>query len=265
MKKIIEVSNVTKSFGDLKALNNVSFDIYSNQVNTIIGKNGAGKTTLLKIMLSLLDSDSGKVTFFENINLKEVSYLSEERGLYINKTGYDNLKYFCYISNITSKVEIEKNIKEVSDLLNLEDILHRKVKTLSKGNAQKIQLATAFVTNSKVIILDEPFSGLDIIKQQEMSSMIQKMSQKRTIIVCTHSIDFIENFAQNVLLIKDGKNVFAGDIKNLVSSEKFIFVNDEKVVDQDLKTLIDQNVEFEFRHEHVKNKVIELIGGSHDK
>lgn len=264
MKKIIEVKNISKSFKDMNALTNVSFDVYSNEVNTIIGKNGAGKTTLLKIILSLLKPDGGDVTFNENIELKDVSYLSEERGLYTNKTGYENLEYFCYISNITSKKQIKENIDKVVKLLGIESIINKKIKLLSKGNAQKIQLATAFVANSKIIILDEPFSGLDIIKQQELSNIIKSMAEETTILVCTHSIDFIENFSQNVLLLKNGETTYAGDIKNLVPDEKFIFINDEKVTDKSLEELISSDIEFEYRREHTKQAVIDLIGGSDD-
>lgn len=109
----MKLKNIGKSFKDLQALNNVSFDVYSNEVNTIIGKNGAGKTTLIKIILSLLSSDSGNVVFNEDIKLKDVSYLSEERGLYTNKTGLENLEYFCYISDITSKKQLKKILKKL--------------------------------------------------------------------------------------------------------------------------------------------------------
>ena len=213
------VENLFKSYGDIKAVRNVSFIIESGKTIGLLGRNGAGKSTLIKCIIGILSPDSGKVLFdgkqLSDSNAK-IGYLPEERGLYLNATVFDQLSYFAELNGVNKNV----TKKEIERLLNSFEIIeykHRKIKTLSKGNKQKVQLIAAIIHNPDILILDEPFSGLDPINGAIFKRILNELRlQGKAIILSSHRMEDIEELCDSVLMINEGVPVINDNIDTVL-------------------------------------------------
>jgi len=206
---MIKIENISKTYGSKQVLQNISFNVQKGEPFSIIGRNGAGKSTTIKIMLGLLSPDSGKVVVDKDIT---VGYLPEDRGLYTESTVYEHMKLFGKLSNIKGlPYEITKTMARF-ELTNYKNI---KVKQLSKGNAQKLQLALTFLGQPTLVILDEPLSGLDPINKNLLKRIIHEEKDNSYIILSSHQMEFVEEICTEAMFIKDGKMIEAGSIAGL--------------------------------------------------
>ena len=216
---IIEISNLSKYFGSTLALDDINLCIEKGTVLGLLGPNGAGKTTLLRILNGIMIKDNGSVLIDgENSNLstaKKIGYMPEERGLYDNMTVENQIMYFGQLKG-ASKENIRAIMEEYLNLFNLKGANNRKVKELSKGNQQKIQIISTLVHNPEIVILDEPFSGFDPINGAILQQLIEKLKSKgTTIIISSHNMHAVEEMCDSIALINRGKLILQGDIADI--------------------------------------------------
>ena len=217
---MIKIKNITKTFGKIIALNNISLEIKDNQILGLLGPNGAGKTTLMRIINGFLRQDSGEV-FIDGVDTnkdemieikKSIGYLPENNPLYEDMNVYE---YLEFISNSRKVENFRKRIKEVIKICKLQDVVARNISELSKGFRQRVGFAAAIIHNPKILILDEPTSGLDPNQAQEVRNLISEFKKDKTIILSTHILSEVEEVADYVVIIHKGKIVAEGNIADL--------------------------------------------------
>lgn len=229
------VKNVNKSFGDRKVVDNLSFELSKPGVFGLLGTNGAGKTTTIRMILGIIKKDSGDITW----NNKEVTrknvnfgYLPEERGLYPKSKIYDQLMYFANLKGM-NKVDADKAIKYWLEKLKVSEYINYTAEKLSKGNQQKIQFITSVLHNPDLIVLDEPFSGLDPVNTEILSNVMKELIKEgKYIIMSSHQMNSIEEFCTDLVILNRGKTVLKGnlkEIKNSYKSSKILLETDDDV------------------------------------
>lgn len=236
----IDVKNISKTFGNNKALDDVSFTIEEGKAFGILGRNGAGKTTFIRVLLGIIEADGGEILIdgknIRNSKLK-FGYLPEERGLYLKYKVCEQLSYFAELNGINKK-EAKELIKKQLKIFKIEEYYNKKIEELSKGNKQKIQLIAAIVHNPDIIVLDEPFSGLDPVNVELFKEVLQNLlKEKKTIIFSSHQMNNVEEFCDYVLLLKKGIIKLQGrieDIKDYYSRNR-IEVISNKAIDKILE------------------------------
>lgn len=210
---MLKVINLYKEFENTIAIDNLSFEIPEGEIFGLLGPNGAGKTTTIRCLLGILKPERGEIFFNgkQNHNLKDIiGYLPEERGLYTKSKVIDVLQYLGELKG-KPKNFIRNRIKYYLEKLQIENFVNRKINELSKGNQQKIQLISALISDPKILILDEPFSGLDPINQELAKDLISEfLSEGKIIILSTHQMDLAEKLCNRILLINKGKTVLYG-------------------------------------------------------
>lgn len=223
---ILQLNNVSKAYGKLKALDNVSLSIEKGSVYGLLGPNGAGKTTLLRIINSILSHDSGTIVIDgQEAALGKTShllgYMPEERGLYPKMRVEEQIMFFGRLKG-ADKETLKANMKEYMDIFHISDSdLRRKVEELSKGNQQKVQIISTIVHQPKLIILDEPFSGFDPINGQLLIDLIDRLRQNdSTIILSSHNMSAIEDMATHIGLVNHGKILLDGELNEIKESHK---------------------------------------------
>lgn len=221
-EKILDVKNLTKSFDTKKVLGDLSFEVKKGEVFGLLGPNGAGKTTIIRIILDIIRADHGEIKIFGekfDENLKEkIGYLPEERGLYQKITVLECLKYFAELKNVKKS---EDKIDFWLDKVGLRDYKKKKIEGLSKGMQQKIQLVAAFIHSPELLILDEPFSGLDPINTKMVKDILLDLKREgKTIILSTHQMDQVERTCDRILMINRGKRVLYGSLDEIKSNYK---------------------------------------------
>lgn len=216
---MLEVKNLTKRFGEMTAVDNVHFTIPKGKILGLIGQNGAGKTTTFRLILNLLHPDQGEV-LWENETLRksvynQVGYLPEERGLYPKISIEKQLLYFGQLRG-KKKSEIAPHIDEWMDRFQVKGKKTDKVKTLSKGNQQKVQLISTLIHDPKLIILDEPFSGLDPVNADLLEEGIMEAKDRgASIIFSSHNMNNVEELCDRLVMLKDGKMVLNGKVQEI--------------------------------------------------
>ena len=218
---ILSVNNVTKSFGEKQVLKGISFSAEGGKAVGILGRNGAGKTTLIRIIMDVFGADNGFV-FLENKPIREqsvkIGYLPEERGLYPKQKIMEQLIYFAALQGIDKKTAI-RNADTLFKKLNIEEYKNRRLDTLSKGNQQKIQLIATLITDPDIIILDEPFSGLDPVNASLLKDLVKDLIEKgKLVLFSSHQMNYIEDFCNEILILNGGKIVLSGAIKDIKRS-----------------------------------------------
>lgn len=217
----LKVLNVNKNFMDKKAVDNISFTIDSPGVFGLLGTNGAGKTTTIRMLLGIIKKDSGEITWNgKEVTRKNVNfgYLPEERGIYPKSKIQDQLVYFGELKGMTKDVA-EKAVAYWAKRLELEEYLNLPAEKLSKGNQQKVQFITAVMHDPELIILDEPFSGLDPINTQLLRDVILELVEKgKYIVMSSHQMTAIEEFCREVIIVNRGKTVLKGNLKEIKES-----------------------------------------------
>lgn len=238
----LEIKNLRKTFDDGKiiALDNLSIDIPTGTSFGLLGRNGAGKTTIIRILLQIYTKDSGSVLYNgKNIFTEDIKigYLPEERGLYLKNTVKEQLVYFGKLKGLNKK-QCEESIKWWLNRLGILEYYTRKVEELSKGNKQKVQLISALLHNPEIVILDEPFSGLDPVNVELFKSVFKELLEKKiSVIFSSHRIDDVEEFCDNVVLLNKGKIVECGKIKDIKSKfgKKLLTIETDKNIDKILR------------------------------
>lgn len=219
----LTIKNVNKSYGDKKVVDNISLEINKPGVYGLLGTNGAGKTTTIRMLLGILKKDSGKI----NWNGKEVKrkhvnfgYLPEERGVYPKVNVYTQLMYFAKLKGMKEE-KADEAIKYWMKRLEVEEYMNMTAEKLSKGNQQKIQFITAVVHDPELIVLDEPFSGLDPVNTEIIRNVILELIKKgKYIIMSAHQMSVVEEFCSDVLILNKGKTVLQGNLKQIKDSYK---------------------------------------------
>ena len=219
----LEVKNVNKTYGEKTVVDNISFNMQKPGVFGLLGTNGAGKTTTIRMILGIIKKDSGKITWNEKqVDRKYVNfgYLPEERGIYPKTKVYDQLMYFAKLKGM-SKLEADKSIKYWLERLELEEYTNMPAEKLSKGNQQKVQFITAVMHEPELIVLDEPFSGLDPINTELLKDiMIELINKNKYIIMSSHQMSSIEEFCTDLVILDRGKTVVKGNLNKIKNSYK---------------------------------------------
>ena len=219
----LEVKNVTKIYGEKTVVDSISFNMQKPGVFGLLGTNGAGKTTTIRMILEIIKKDSGKITWNEKqVERKYVNfgYLPEERGIYPKTKIYDQLMYFAKLKGM-NKQEADQTIKYWLKRLELEEYTYMLAEKLSKGNQQKVQFITAVMHNPELIILDEPFSGLDPVNTEILKGvMIELINKGKYIIMSSHQMSTIEEFCTDLIILNKGKAVLQGNLNNIKNTYK---------------------------------------------
>lgn len=217
----LELKNVSKTFVGKKAVDNVSLTLDKPGVFGLLGTNGAGKTTTIRMLLGIIKKDSGEITWNgKAVERKTVNfgYLPEERGVYPKVKIYNQLMYFAELKGM-KKMDAEKEIKKWAKTLKVEEYLDMPAEKLSKGNQQKIQFMTAVIHNPELVVLDEPFSGLDPVNTEILKNIIiDLVSEGKYIIMSAHQMATIEEFCSDILILNKGKTVLQGNLKEIKES-----------------------------------------------
>jgi ABC-2 type transport system ATP-binding protein len=211
---VLTFDRVTKRFGDFLAVNELSFSVPDGRIFGFLGPNGAGKTTSLRMVLDILRPNSGAITLLGRPpgreSLSEVGFLPEERGLYRRMTALDTVVYFGRLKGMKSAAA-RRAASHLLDRFGLGQAAGLRVEALSKGMAQKVQLATALVNAPKLVLLDEPFSGLDPVNQGVLEDIVQELARNgSTIVFSTHVMQHAERLCDRLLLIGHGRKLFEG-------------------------------------------------------
>jgi ABC-2 type transport system ATP-binding protein len=215
----LEIHGLTKSFGDIKAVSNASFDIPEGSIFGLIGRNGAGKTTIMRMMMNVYLPDSGEILIrgkkagqeFRN----SVGYLPEERGLYKKMKVLETILFFAELKGKKGRA-VSDRAKDYLERFDLMDRVNSKVVELSKGNQQKIQFITTILHDPEFIILDEPFSGMDPININILKEMIlEKKREGKIIIFSTHLMDFAERMCDHIAMINYGKIILNDSLNSI--------------------------------------------------
>lgn len=219
---MLKVENLVKTFGDYKAVDQLSFEIPNGKILGLIGQNGAGKTTTFRLILDFLTPDSGKVLWnghkLDGNDYNDIGYLPEERGLYPKISIQDQLIYFAELRGKTKK-EIEPKIDEWMEKFKVKGKKTDKVKSLSKGNQQKVQLIATLIHEPKLVILDEPFSGLDPVNAELLKDGILDLKEKGScVIFSSHNMDNVEKICDHLVMLKSGEMVLDGKVHDIRES-----------------------------------------------
>ncbi len=219
---MLEVRDLSKSFGSLKAVDDVNFTIGQGQIMGLIGQNGSGKTTTFRIILKLLTQNSGTVRWkgkpFSKEFFNHVGYLPEERGLNQKMTVEHQILYFAQLRG-KKKAEIEPLIDDWLDEFKVIGARKDKIKSLSKGNQQKVQLICTLIHEPDLIILDEPFSGLDPVNAELLEAGIRRAKERgASIIFSSHNMNNVEELCDNMVMLKNGRQVLYGTIHEIRES-----------------------------------------------
>ena len=212
------LKNVSKTFAGKKVVDKISLELTKPSVYGLLGTNGAGKTTTIRMILGILKKDSGEITWNgQAVDRKSVNfgYLPEERGVYPKIKIYDQLMYFAELKGM-DKVTADKSIRKWAKVLKVEEYLEMTAEKLSKGNQQKIQFMTAIIHNPDLVVLDEPFSGLDPVNTEILKNIIIDLVRHgKYIIMSAHQMSTIEEFCTDILILNRGKTVLQGNLKDI--------------------------------------------------
>lgn len=212
------LKNVSKTFVGKRAVDNISFELNKPGVFGLLGTNGAGKTTTIRMLLGIIKKDSGEITWNGKVvDRKSVNfgYLPEERGVYPKTKIYNQLMYFAELKGM-KKEEADEAIKNWAKKLKVEEYLDKPAEKLSKGNQQKIQFMTAVIHNPELLVLDEPFSGLDPVNTELLKNIIINLVKEgKYIIMSAHQMSTIEEFCSDILILNKGKTVIKGNLKEI--------------------------------------------------
>ena len=257
----LKVENVSKHFGSKLAVDNISFEINEPGVFGLLGTNGAGKSTTIRMILGIVKKDSGNITWNgkpverKNINF---GYLPEERGIYPKTKIYEQLLFFSELKGM-KKEDATKEIDYWMGRLKVDEYKNMTAEKLSKGNQQKIQFIISILHNPELIVLDEPFSGLDPVNTEMLKEVILELVEKgKYIVMSSHQMTSIEEFCKDIVIINKGKTVLKGNLQEIKNSYKAnrLEIDTEKDISkeiekQNMKLIkqVDRNYEIEIKDE----------------
>ena len=244
----LKLENVSKKFVGKQAVDNISFEVDKPGVFGLLGTNGAGKTTTIRMLLGIIKKDTGEITWNgKKVERKSVNfgYLPEERGVYPKTKIYDQLMYFAKLKGMSQK-KADEAIKKWAKVLKVEEYIPMPAEKLSKGNQQKIQFMTAIIHDPELIVLDEPFSGLDPVNSEILKNVIiDLVKMGKYIIMSSHQMASIEEFCTDILILNKGKTVLKGNLKEIKEGYKAnrLELSTNKNIDEYIKEF---NMEIEF-------------------
>lgn len=270
---MLSVKNVSKNYGNLKAVDNLSFEVKDGEIFGLLGENGAGKTTTFRMIMGLLTPDSGSILLDNQIidyNLTDkIGFVTEERSLLTKMTVKEQIMYYGSLKGMIEE-EILKKLDYYLEKFEIVDYKNKKIKELSKGNQQKVQFISAVINAPKLLILDEPFTGLDPINVKLLKDAIYELKDKGcSIIFSSHQMEYIEEFCEKLVILVKGKTILEGylkDIKKSYGIRKIII----KCKDMDISKLAkikgiekiiekDDHIELMIENEKVISKVFDFI------
>lgn len=221
---MLKVENVTKYYGDLKAVDNLSFEVEDGCIFGLLGLNGAGKTTTFRMIMGLIDDYTGNITLdgkkIDYSMTDKIGFLTEERSLLTKMTVIEQVKFYAILKNMKEE-DIVKKLDYYLDKFGISEYKYKKIKELSKGNQQKIQFITSIIHEPKLLILDEPFSGLDPINVELFKKEILELKEKGTsIIFSSHRMEHVELFCEKLVILVKGKTVLKGYLENIKKEYK---------------------------------------------
>ncbi len=226
---VLELQNIEKAFGEKQVLTGVSFQAEGGKAFGLLGRNGAGKTTSIRILMDVFPANGGSVLIdgrpidYSKIG---IGYLPEERGLYPKKVIIDQLTYFAELKGMSHKDAV-KSVDHWLDRLGMTEYRNKRLDTLSKGNQQKIQLITALAHDPDIVILDEPFSGLDPVNAMLLKDVVkEQITQGKIVLFSSHQMSYIEEFCDSIAILNNGKVALSGDLHDI----KRNYVRDRLVV-----------------------------------
>ena len=230
----LTIDHISKSFGDNQVLKDISLHIQSGKPLGLLGRNGAGKTTSIRIIMGVFLADEGKVLLdgkpFKRKDVK-IGYLPEERGLYPKKKISEQLVYLAELKGMPKK-EAKHSYEELLERLGMSQYADTKLETLSKGNQQKIQLIATLINKPDIIILDEPFSGLDPVNAMLLKDIIKELiDDGKIVLFSSHQMNYIEEFCDEIAILNKGKIVLSGDIRKIRRSydRRVVIVSGERL------------------------------------
>lgn len=256
----LEIENLTKSYGDFQALNHITFSVESGQILGLLGRNGAGKTTTIKSIMGIIEPDAGNIMFNKKPLKRDtvsIGYLPEERGLYLNTKVKDQLVYFGMLNGL-DKTTASKELERLLDEFEISHYINKKVKALSKGNKQKIQLISAILHKPQIVILDEPFSGLDPVNIELFKQTVLNLKKNgTTILFSSHRMEDVEEMCDRIVMLNKGNMVENNTVSGLIekyskSNTVIISVNQDItpfLSDNKFKLQSRNNLEFEITYE----------------
>lgn len=219
---MLEVKNIVKKYGTNTAVNDLSFTVDDGEIFGLLGENGAGKTTTFRIIMGLLEPNSGNVLLdHEKIDYSKtdkIGFVTEERSLLTKLSVQEQIEFYATLKGM-EKQEIDKKLDEWLEKFEITSYKNRKIKELSKGNQQKIQFISAVIHEPKLLILDEPFTGLDPINVKLMKETIIDLKNKGcSIIFSSHQMEYIEDFCEKLVILVKGKPILEGNLKDIKES-----------------------------------------------
>ncbi len=221
---MLEVKNAKMMYGDLVAVDHLTFTIKPGDIFGLLGTNGAGKTTTFRMIMGLLEPTEGEVVYnggkvgYHNVN--EIGYMIEERSLLTKVTVKELMLYFGQLKDMDPKVILER-LDYWLERFSITEYKHKKVKELSKGNQQKIQFISAILNNPKLLVLDEPFSGLDPINTELFVEVIRDFQKNGSMVVfSSHQLDHVESFCEEIIVLEKGKAIISGPIDQVKKAFK---------------------------------------------
>ncbi len=276
----LKVEKVSKYFDNKLVVDNISFEINEPGVFGLLGTNGAGKTTTIRMILGIIKKDSGEITWNgKKVERKNVNfgYLPEERGIYPKTKIFEQLLYFAELKGM--KIEdASKEIKYWMERLKVDEYQNMQAEKLSKGNQQKVQFISAILNNPELIVLDEPFSGLDPVNTELLKEVILELVKKgKYIIMSSHQMTSIEEFCKDVVITNKGKTVLKGNLKEIKNSypARKLEINSDRDITSYIKDAgmiveknIDNNYQIKVEKEeqaHLLMKTLVLQGVKLDK
>ena len=259
----LEVKNIKKSFNEKEVLHGISFEVDSGKALGLLGRNGAGKTTTIRILMDVFKANTGEILLdgkpFVRKNI-QIGYLPEERGLYPKKTVIEQMMYLGELRGLSSK-ESKTNSDQWLKRLGIEEYRKSKLETLSKGNQQKVQLAQTLVANPDIVILDEPFSGLDPVNSKILKDVILELIQEgKLVIFSSHQMSYVEEFCQDIIIIDKGNVILSGNLKQVKHQfgENRIFISANNYSLVELCEIIKQNLNGQIKHAEVFKDIVLL-------
>ena len=218
---IISVQEVSKNFRSVVAVDGASFEIGSGEIFGLLGPNGAGKTTLIRLILDLIRPDAGSIRIqgqpISETHKNRIGYLPEERGLYFRQKVMAVLEYLGTLKGV-SRERVRDNARDWLKRLEIEDLRNRPVQDLSKGNQQKVQFIATVVSDPDILILDEPFTGLDPINVHLLVRSIRELAAEgKTVVLSVHQMSLVESLCRRVFMINRGRQVLYGDLEDIQS------------------------------------------------
>lgn len=272
---MIKIENLTKDYGDVKAVKSISFSLDDAQIVGFLGANGAGKSTTLKMITGFLSPTSGNV-YVDGKNIiddcieiqKEIGYLPELNPLYTEMKVYEYLKFHAEIRHIVGE-DFRKALSKVVTDCSLQGVVHRTIGNCSKGYKQRIGLAAAMIHDPKILILDEPVTGLDPNQIVEIRELIKKVGKEKLVLMSSHILQEIQATVDRIIIINDGEIIADGTSKELIEDAKGLSVitleveNAEENTIQDMKALIPSvSVKSVEKNENVTRILIEYSNNS---